>query len=325
MVRASGTVPTARLTIGSSLRGPVLALAAALALVVAFSAPAAAQEGAGGDPFETYRACRERTVEGGGDELDAAHRCVPDPDALRRCLGTGRVSSAEVDACVREQLVETRVEDPGAATTAPAPSTTTIPSSTLVPLPPGDGGGLPIDLPDGVAGDRGDGDGGGGGLGLPAVVAIAAAALVAGVALGRMLRRPAEPFPASSSPASIPAPVPFPADPEPTPANEPDAVRAAEERSALVAALIELAHEARSDAVRGQIVRHLAAVGVEPVVVSPGERFDPTVHRGIHAESAAAPDQADTISAMERPGWADRGRVLRPPEVVVRRWDGGPS
>lgn len=290
------------------------------------------------DRAEAYRECRAQALAAERDELEAARECVPDEAELRDCLGTGRVTASELASCVEAQVAG-RGDDRGSGepddrttTTAPTVATSTTAAS------PGIG---PIAVPVddlGLDGGGGDGDGGGG-LAVPVAIALAASTLVVGFVAGRARRRPVDPFAGgATAPAAVPGPVPpaspRPLDPSPTTptgpaaaapvaAVDPEAARAGADRDQLVATLIDLAFEARSEAVRGLIVQQLAVVGVEPVVVSPGERFDPSRHRGIHAESAGEPDQAETIAAMERPGWIDRGRVLRPPEVVVRRWDGG--
>lgn len=310
---------------------------------------------------DTYQECENEASSSGGWSIEVVERCISDDDALERfreCLETGRrPDAAEIGACVREQLS-------GDTDTGPDPGSDE-PSKDA-----DDGGSGNQDLP--ITGGDGDGDsesdGDGGGFGLPVVVLVGAVGLVAGVLVGRALRKepsstggpgsgPAVasavgPSPLGAAPAGPPAPGGTPvggssvggssvigamgavtppvgaaaaagakAAAPTTP--DPNTARLAAERDRLVGALIDVADEVRSEAVRGTIVQRLGTVGVEPVLVSPGDRFDPSVHRGVHAESASNPEQADTIAALDRPGWVDRGRVLRPPEVVVKRWDGG--
>lgn len=96
---------------------------------------------------------------------------------------------------------------------------------------------------------------------------------------------------------------------------------ASAERAALVGALVELHEMVSSDALRAQVTEQLAAVGVLPVQVDPGTRFDPDRHRGVQAVPATDPAWDGTVASCDRPGWADRGTTLRPPEVIVRRWE----
>jgi hypothetical protein len=94
------------------------------------------------------------------------------------------------------------------------------------------------------------------------------------------------------------------------------------ERAALVALCVELDDLLGRPAQRQRLRRGLQAVGVE--VVDPvGERFDPEVHCAVGAEPTAEPADDWCIARVERVGFVDRGREVRPPEVVVFRADGG--
>ena len=170
--------------------------------------------------------------------------------------------------------------------------------------------------------DAGDG---GDGFGLPVVLVAAVAGLVLGGAIGLARGRRSSMGGGGQGPtvAAVPTPGPVfgPGD-GPEPIGPPPS---SADRDALVRALIETADQVSSEAVRTTIVQRLGAVGVEPVVVAVGERFDPTTHSGVDAAAAPSPEQNDTVASLERPGWVDRGRVLRPPEVVVNRWEEDPS
>lgn len=252
--------------------------------------------------------------------------------------------------------------DPGASstteaeegTTTTSPATTTSVSTTNEPtVSPGGGSPMGPAVEETNGGSSGD-DGFGFGVVLVVGIVGLACGLGAGVVLGRR-GQPASDI-SVGLPRSAPAPV-VPLGPPPSPRAGPgmtDPVRVAPgstgsgpfpvapdvgspaaapvveqgrepdpDRGALIEALIEVADEVSSGAVRTAIVQRLAAVGVEAIVVEAGTPFDASRHRGIHAEQATSAEQADTVVAMERPGWVDRGKVLRPPEVVVYRWEGG--
>jgi len=112
------------------------------------------------------------------------------------------------------------------------------------------------------------------------------------------------------------APVPDSPTVEPPTATGSDS-----DRLALVHALVELGDLVTSDALRTTIAERLAAAGVVPVWVDAGTRFDPTTHRGVQAEPATSPIQDGIVASCDRVGWSDRGTLMRPPEVVVYRWE----
>ena len=76
-----------------------------------------------------------------------------------------------------------------------------------------------------------------------------------------------------------------------------------------------------SDALRVQLQQRLEAVGVHAIDVPAGTRFDASTHRGIQAAPAASPEQDGIVAACDRAGWRDGSTVIRPPEVVVYRWE----
>lgn len=108
------------------------------------------------------------------------------------------------------------------------------------------------------------------------------------------------------------------APPVPAEAELPDF---AAERDALVALCVELDDLLRSTALREKIRRGLRRAGVE-IVEPVGDRFDPDRHVAVGAEPASTPEQHDVIAHVQRAGFRDREAELRPPEVVVRHWDG---
>ncbi|MCB0976782.1 MAG: hypothetical protein KDB02_04920 [Acidimicrobiales bacterium] len=338
----------------------VAAVAAVVLCVLCVCSPAATAQNTPDRSTSAadYRECRTDALEDRFNELEAARRCVPDGARFFVCLGKGRPAVARVIACVNAQVpgaypgdrlpvprddtttTTERSGEPGstttsasAVTTTPAVTGTTVESAPAAPLGPA------------VAEESSDENGGGSGAG--AVVLAVLAGLIAGLAVGILAGRRMSPTPDPMVPTGSPAAGGSPgrvADPPPTgphaaaplsaptgpgpfpvdapPAGQPPVVDATGDRDRLVAALIEVADEVSSDAVRTGIAQRLSAVGVEAVVVAPGERFDASTQRGVHAEPAPSPDRADTVVSTERPGWTDRGKVLRPPEVVVYRWEG---
>ncbi len=104
---------------------------------------------------------------------------------------------------------------------------------------------------------------------------------------------------------------------DPGPAADPTA--AAEQRTALANALINLRDRLDSDALDAEIGAALDAAGVREVVVAAGSPFDPERHRGVDWETTHDPAHDKRVAHTERPGYLDGPSVLRPPEVVVYR------
>jgi hypothetical protein len=112
--------------------------------------------------------------------------------------------------------------------------------------------------------------------------------------------------------ALVPAGAPRPGAPVPTspaPAPDPD-------RASLVQTCIYLRDRVTSTALATRLDQTLAQVGVRPVVPT-GQRFDPSHHEAGGALPTADDKLVGTIAAVEAPGYADRGMLLRPPVVTV--------
>jgi GrpE len=90
------------------------------------------------------------------------------------------------------------------------------------------------------------------------------------------------------------------------------------DRAALVALCIDLADRLRTTApgLRARAHRGLAEVGVVPIEPD-GHPFDRGRHDAVDREPTTDPARDRTVASTERTGYADRGRVLRRPEVVV--------
>ena len=93
------------------------------------------------------------------------------------------------------------------------------------------------------------------------------------------------------------------------------------DRRRLVQELISVRDQVSSEALRGSIGAALAEVGVLEQSVPAGTLFDPQLHKGVDRVATDDPGLDRTVSETERPGYVDRGELVRLPEVVVRRMD----
>ncbi|HEX5404021.1 MAG TPA: nucleotide exchange factor GrpE [Pseudonocardiaceae bacterium] len=90
------------------------------------------------------------------------------------------------------------------------------------------------------------------------------------------------------------------------------------DRRTLVQLCVYALDRARSDGVAERIVRGLAGVGVAAVRPD-GECFDPALHEASGTVPTDDPALAGLIAATETVGFADNGRLLRVPVVLVYR------
>lgn len=96
---------------------------------------------------------------------------------------------------------------------------------------------------------------------------------------------------------------------------------AARDRDVLVLACIDVADQVPSDGMRERLVAALGDAGVVPDVPV-GQPFDPRRHEAAGRIPTSDASLHNTIAAIERPGWVDRGgRRLRLPRVLVHRFD----
>ncbi len=96
------------------------------------------------------------------------------------------------------------------------------------------------------------------------------------------------------------------------------------ERRQLIDLLIYAWDRARSPGVWERLTEGLAAVGVA-VLRPDGEPFDAAMHEVGGVESTDDEKRIDTVAETEVAGFADRGRVIREPVVVVFRRSMGSS
>jgi GrpE len=141
--------------------------------------------------------------------------------------------------------------------------------------------------------------------------------------------RLSEPAPAPtrlSEPA--PAPTPLSESGQPTAAAprqappSPQVPDAKAERDLLVQACIRTRDLVGGGALRQVLGDALMRAGVTEVDPT-GQPFDPDLHCSVGVTHTADPGMADTVAAAERVGYEDRGRQLRPPEVIVFTAEGG--
>ena len=88
------------------------------------------------------------------------------------------------------------------------------------------------------------------------------------------------------------------------------------ERASLVQTCIYLRDRVTSTALASRLDQALAQVGVAPVEPT-GERFDPSHHEAGGTVTTTDDELVGTIAAVEAPGYADRGVLLRAPVVTV--------
>jgi hypothetical protein len=89
------------------------------------------------------------------------------------------------------------------------------------------------------------------------------------------------------------------------------------DRARLIQTCVEIADRTSNASLRRRLLRALGDVGVTEIRVAEGTPFDPRIHRGTGSAATADPALERTVAGMQRAGYADRGRRLRPPDVVV--------
>jgi hypothetical protein len=99
-------------------------------------------------------------------------------------------------------------------------------------------------------------------------------------------------------------------------APPPDAVAGTAERATLVRVCVYLRDRVTSTALASRLDQALHQVGVSTVEPT-GERFDPSHHEAGGTLPTTDAALVGTIAAVETPGYADRGVLLRPPVVTV--------
>jgi hypothetical protein len=99
-------------------------------------------------------------------------------------------------------------------------------------------------------------------------------------------------------------------------AVDPPASAADPDRASLVDTCIYLRDRVTSMALTNRLDLALEQVGVS-LVDPTGQRFDPSHHEAGGALATADDRLVGTIAAVEAPGYADHGVLLRPPVVTV--------
>lgn len=178
------------------------------------------------------------------------------------------------------------------------------------------------------SGGVGEPVGGGSGAGLPttteattssstgivlAVVAVVVVLVVVAVVIALVAGRSRRGAPAAVATAPAPASPPAPA--AVTATDE----RATRERDRLVQVLIDVGDQLDSVALAAWVTQALAEVGVAEVVVD-GQRFDPSRHQAVEHVATTDPAADGFVARTSTRGFVDRGRVVRPPQVLVYRY-----
>jgi hypothetical protein len=153
-----------------------------------------------------------------------------------------------------------------------------------------------------------------------AVLGLAAAVvLTAGVGIGYVVAARRKPLPQRV--VSTPAPSSGPPTSTPTAAPpQPPSDAVIGQRAALIRGLLTIRGIVEDPQVCDVVDDSLRAAGL--TVFDPtGHTKDPRYHRVDHTEPATDPGQDGTIARALSPGHIDAGRVLKPADVVVYRWD----
>lgn len=118
---------------------------------------------------------------------------------------------------------------------------------------------------------------------------------------------------------------PRPHSPVATPragANGRETGACARERAILATACIEVSDLVDSAALQEQLLDALKASGVSPVEAGVGEPFDSSRHKAVGTIPTTDRGNDNTVAETQRPGYVDRGKRVRYPEVLVFKWTG---
>lgn len=70
--------------------------------------------------------------------------------------------------------------------------------------------------------------------------------------------------------------------------------------------------------VKEELLRQLAAQGINPVATDPGTPFDPDRHQAISVQEVEGLE-GEQVALLARPGYAAGERLIRPAQVVVKK------
>ena len=76
-----------------------------------------------------------------------------------------------------------------------------------------------------------------------------------------------------------------------------------------------------AEMVERKFLRVMEAAGLE-VIEAQGQAFDPSMHEALTTVPAESAEQDDTVAQVYRKGYRFRGILLRPAQVVVRKFNG---
>ena len=106
-----------------------------------------------------------------------------------------------------------------------------------------------------------------------------------------------------------------------TPVTKPGDSEPSKERDALIEGCMELCDYLDSNPLREMLLRTLSRAGVYEIVCE-GEVFDASRHHAVDWLPATNPALHLHVAKTEQPGYRDRDRVIRFPDVLVYRLEG---
>ncbi|MGW5153338.1 nucleotide exchange factor GrpE [Rhodococcus koreensis] len=152
------------------------------------------------------------------------------------------------------------------------------------------------------------------------LIAITAAVLIlAGVAIGTLIGNRG-PRGDQWNPADHPPPLP-PPTPSTSPAGDRALATVISQRAALIAGCVRV-RGLLDDQVLSDVLDQTLHTGGVEIFDPTGAPLDPTRHRVTGTAPAPEPRANGVIATTETPGYLDDGKVVRPAEVIVYKWDG---
>ncbi len=70
-----------------------------------------------------------------------------------------------------------------------------------------------------------------------------------------------------------------------------------------------------------KLTKSLTNAGLE-IVHPVNEPFNPQLHEAVATQPAISPEQDDVVATVFQPGYLFKGQLLRPAQVVVKKWNG---
>ena len=70
-----------------------------------------------------------------------------------------------------------------------------------------------------------------------------------------------------------------------------------------------------------KLTKSLTNAGLE-IVHPTNETFNPELHEAVATQPAKSPEEDDVVATVFQPGYLFKGQLLRPAQVVVKKWNG---